>query len=217
MITPTLPCPPVEVQVLPGRTVTLERLDVQRHGAGLWEAVGARAELWTHIPSGPFADRAEFTEWLRVRAERPGLALFTVLDRTGPDPVPAGLYFLLNIDPDQGRAEIGLVYGPALSRRVGGTEAFHLLAGHVLGTLGYRRLEWQCTVDNTASLRAARRFGFTQEGVLRQAAWRKGVNWDSAVLSILDREWPALDARFRAWLDPANFDAGGRQIRPLAG
>lgn len=215
--TPFLPRPAVDAKLLPGRTVDLERADVARHAPGLWRAIGSDPSLWTHIPSGPFADEAAFTEWLAVRTVRDGVAIFTVMDKTGPGPaVPAGLYFLLGIDPEMGTSEIGLVYGPALTRRTGGTEAFHLLAGHVLGTLGYRRLEWRCATLNDASTRAAERFGFTREGVLRQSAWRKGVNWDTAVYSILDREWPSIDAHFRAWLEPGNFTDDGRQIRPLS-
>jgi hypothetical protein len=33
---------------------------------------------------------------------------------------------------------------------------------------------------------------------------------------MLDHEWPTRKAAFEAWLDPANFDAEGRQLRPLA-
>jgi hypothetical protein len=28
---------------------------------------------------------------------------------------------------------------------------------------------------------------------------------------MIDKEWPALDAAFRRWLDPSNFDERGRQ------
>jgi len=34
---------------------------------------------------------------------------------------------------------------------------------------------------------------------------------DTAWLSILDSEWPRLDAAFTRWLDPANFTADGQQ------
>jgi hypothetical protein len=34
---------------------------------------------------------------------------------------------------------------------------------------------------------------------------------------VIDREWPALRAGFELWLDPANFDAEGRQRARLAG
>jgi hypothetical protein len=77
--------------------------------------------------------------------------------------------------------------------------------------LGYRRYEWKCDALNAPSRAAALRLGFTFEGVFRQATVYKGRNRDTAWFSIVDREWPRIDAGFRAWLDPANFDAAGRQ------
>jgi len=214
--TPSLPRPPVDATLLVGRTVDLERVDVERHGPGLWQAIGLDRSLWSLIPPGPFDDEASFTEWLRDRSQRSDLALYAVIDKRGPRPQVVGLYFLLQINPAMGTAEIGLIYGAALSRQTGGTEAFFLLAGYVLETLGYRRLEWRCAASHTASRRAALRFGFTAEGILRQTAWAKGENWDTAVFSILDREWPAIGARLAAWLTPDNFTESGHQIKALA-
>jgi RimJ/RimL family protein N-acetyltransferase len=85
----------------------------------------------------------------------------------------------------------------------------------VLDTLSYRRLEWRCDPRHAASRRAAERFGFTEEGTLRQTMWTKNRNWDTVVYSILDREWPEIEKRLEAWLAPGNFDVEGRQIRPL--
>ncbi|MEI9984971.1 MAG: GNAT family protein [Aliidongia sp.] len=201
--------------MLPGRSVDLVPLDPVGHLPGLWSAIGADPALWTGIPSGPFAVEAEFADWLDARAQREDLVLNTILDKSGPVPVPAGLYFLLHLDPSMGVAELGLIYGAALGRRIGGTEAFLLQARYLFQELGYRRLEWRCRPENLASNRAALRFGFTLEGVLRQAGWIKGENWDTALYAILDHEWPVIAARLRAWLAPANFDAEGRQIRSL--
>ncbi|HPU81059.1 MAG TPA: hypothetical protein PLL43_11945, partial [Accumulibacter sp.] len=39
----------------------------------------------------------------------------------------------------------------------------------------------------------------------------KGRNRDTAWYAAIDREWPALDAAFSRWLEPANFDTGGEQ------
>jgi hypothetical protein len=69
---------------------------------------------------------------------------------------------------------------------------------------------------NARSRRAADRFGFTFEGVFRQHMVVKGRNRDTAGYSMLDGEWPAVRAAFERWLDPANFDATGRQRSPLA-
>jgi RimJ/RimL family protein N-acetyltransferase len=209
---PNLPCERPESRFLPGRSVDLVRLDPVDHLAGMWQAIGADPALWTGIPSGPFAKQAEFATWLETRAQRDDLILNTILDKSGPEPVVAGLYFLLHLNPEMGVAEFGLIYGPALTRRFGGTEAFYLQARYLFETLGYRRLEWRCNPTNLASSRAARRFGFTLEGVLRQSAWLKGENWDTALYALLDHEWPAVAARFGAWLAPENFDATGQQI-----
>lgn len=212
--TPRLPCLHPASLLLSGRSVDLVPLDPVRHLSGLWTAIGEDASLWTDIPSGPFADQAEFATWLDTRSKRTDIVLNTILDKAG---VPAGLYFLIHLDPSMGLAEFGLIYGAALRRRFGGTEAFLVQARYLFEALGYRRLEWRCRPENLASNRAARRFGFTFEGLLRQTAWLKGANWDTALYALLDHEWPAAAARLEAWLAPGNFDAEGRQIRSLAG
>ncbi|MBB3230211.1 hypothetical protein [Halomonas stenophila] len=43
-----------------------------------------------------------------------------------------------------------------------------------------------------------------------------GRNRDTAWFSILDGEWPALEAILRRWLSPDNFDAQGRQRLSLS-
>jgi len=212
---PDLPRPPLDADLLPGRTVDLERVDPARHGPGLWRAIGRDPALWEYIPPGPFDDEAAFTAWLSSRAATAGQTLYAIIDKQGGGRSEAGLFLLLQINPEMGTAEMGLVYGPALSRRIGGTEGVALLAGYVLGTSGYRRLEWRCGPDNLASVRAAGRYGFTFEGTHRQTMWHKGRNWDTEYHAILDREWPPIAARFRAWLAPENFDDRGQQIRPL--
>jgi hypothetical protein len=43
----------------------------------------------------------------------------------------------------------------------------------------------------------------------------KGRNRDTAWFSMLDSEWPVLNAAFEAWLSPSNFGADGKQKRRL--
>jgi len=68
----------------------------------------------------------------------------------------------------------------------------------------------------STSCRAALRFGFVFEGILRQHTIAKGRNRDTAWYSMLDSEWPARKAAFERWLAPANFDAGGCQKTSLS-
>ena len=106
----------------------------------------------------------------------------------------------------------GIVYSPALQRTRIATEAQYLLARHVFDDLGYRRYEWKCNALNAGSMRAARRLGFTFEGIFRQHMIMKGRNRDTAWFAIIDLDWNAgLRAAYERWLDPANFDADGKQ------
>ena len=75
-------------------------------------------------------------------------------------------------------------------------------------------MEVQCA--QRASRRAALRYGFVFEGVLRQHMIAKGRNRDTAYFSMLDSEWPARKAAFERWLAPENFDADGRQSASLS-
>jgi hypothetical protein len=108
-----------------------------------------------------------------------------------------------------------LQYSPLMQRTAVATEAMYLMMKTAFD-LGYRRYEWKCDALNARSRRAAERLGFTFEGVFRQAVVYKGRNRDTAWFSIIDSEWPQLDAAYRRWLDPSNFDAAGRQAMSLA-
>ena len=129
----------------------------------------------------------------------------------------AGRASYMRIDPAQGSIEVGSIqYGAALARTRAATEAMYLLARHAFEDLGYRRYEWKCDSLNEPSRAAARRLGFTYEGRFRQAMVYRGRNRDTDWFSITDAEWPRLRTAYDAWLDPANFDADGRQQQSLS-
>jgi hypothetical protein len=78
--------------------------------------------------------------------------------------------------------------------------------------LGYRRYEWKCDSCNLPSRAAATRFGFTYEGMFRQAIVNKGRNRDTTWFAIIDLDWNrGLKNAYSRWLDPGNFDASGAQ------
>jgi RimJ/RimL family protein N-acetyltransferase len=113
--------------------------------------------------------------------------------------------------------EVGhIVYSPALQQTQLGTEVQYLLARYVFETLGYRRYEWKCNSHNAASRRAALRYGFVFEGILRQHKIAKGRNRDTAYYAMLDSEWPARRLNFERWLSPQNFTADGKQKLSLS-
>ncbi|MEJ1161819.1 GNAT family N-acetyltransferase [Prosthecomicrobium sp. N25] len=208
------PARPPERVVREGRFARIEPLDAARHGPDIWAAGVDRPEIWTYLGYGPFADEAAFLVWLATRDTLSDPLYFAVVDRSTGRAL--GCATLMEIRPAQGVIEVGhIFFSPSLQRTPIATEAIFLLMAYVFDELGYRRFEWKCDNGNEPSKRAARRFGFTPEGVFRQHMIVKGRNRDTAWFSILDREWPALKPAFESWLSPENFDPEGRQRRSL--
>ncbi|WP_425099862.1 GNAT family N-acetyltransferase [Tropicibacter sp. S64] len=209
-LTSRVPCPPPPHSVLQGRHVTLVPL-VPEHAAGFLEAF-TDPSGWTYLPRGPFTDLADAQAWTDAAAESKDPLYYTAL--VGGKPV--GFLSYLRIALWSGRIEVGFIHlAPALQGTTAATEAQFLLMAHAFDDLGYRRYEWKCDSLNGPSRRAAERLGFTYEGTLRQAMHYKGRNRDTSWFSVLDGEWPAVKARFTAWLDPSNFDDAGNQKRRL--
>ena len=199
-----------------GRTCRLEPLDLERHADELFaaNALDEDGRGWTYLPYGPFADREGYLRWMRATCTGDDPLFHAIVDRASGRAV--GVASFLRIDPAAGSIEVGhLRFSPLLQRSVASTEAMYLMMKRAF-ELGYRRYEWKCDALNAPSRAAASRLGFAFEGVFRQAVVIKQRNRDTAWFSILDSEWPRLDAAFRRWLDPANFAADGAQRERLS-
>lgn len=199
-----------------GRLCSLPPADADRHIADLWEAFSADREGrgWTYLGYGPFADEAGLRGWAERAFAGDDPLFHAVVDRATGRAV--GLAAFMRIDPANGTLEVGHVhFGPSMRRGPLGTEAMYLMMRRAFDELGVRRYEWKCDALNAPSRRAARRFGFSFEGVFRNAAVYKGRSRDTAWFSVTDAEWPAVRAGFEAWLDPGNFRPDGTQLTRL--
>ena len=198
-----------------GRHVTIEPWNAARHGDALWNAFGGTAANdllfhfgWPRMHSAE--DLSRIIDGFNDRRE------FSTCVFCSPDGRPLGMASYLRFDEKNGVVEVGAVgHGEGLARTPAATEAHYLMARRAFDECGYRRYEWKLNNPNEASHRAARRFGFTFEGVFRNHQVMAYGNRDTAWYSIIDREWPRVRAAFEAWLSPENFDAHGRQGRTL--
>lgn len=207
-MTPKLPCPRPARVVLEGRYARLEPLALA-HAEQLLAASLDPASFTFLFDFAP-KDVGEMRAWISrfVPGEDP--LFHAVIDKASGK--VGGRQSLLRITPEHGVIEIGhILWGPPIARTRVATEALYLSAKHVFEDLGYRRYEWKCNNLNEPSKAAAKRFGFTYEGVFRQHMWVKGASRDTAWFAMIDKDWPQLRAAYERWLAPENFDAAGRQ------
>ena len=200
-----------------GRFCRVEPLD-PRHAEALFHAYHLAPDDrdWTYLPAEERPiDLTAFRAQLAAYAASNDPLHFAVIDKVTS--LAVGTCAYLRITPDHGVIEIGYIaWSPLLQRRPASTEAMYLLMRRAFDELGYRRYEWKCDSLNAPSRTAAERYGFTFEGIFRQAMITKGRNRDTAWFSITSAEWPLIRRAFEAWLAPENFDAGGRQRQSLA-
>src|SRR5689334_13413325 len=98
---------------LAGRFCRIEKLDPDKHGGALWQAVKTDAAVWTYMGYGPFADAAGFQRWLEERAVLLDPYSYAVIESDSGQAV--GIVTLMEIRPSMRVIEVGnIVYSPKL-------------------------------------------------------------------------------------------------------
>ncbi|MDO8539316.1 MAG: GNAT family protein [Opitutaceae bacterium] len=194
-----------------GRLCRLEPLDPEGHAEDLFamNAEDTTGRGWTYLPYGPFQSFDDYRAWAEANSRTRDPLFFAIVDRTAGKPVGVASY--LRIMPASGSIEVGHIhYSERLKRTPIATEAMFLMMQRAFD-LGYRRYEWKCDALNARSRAAAKRLGFSFEGIFRKAAVYKGRNRDTAWYAVVDDDWPVLREAFGRWLEPGNFDETGTQ------
>jgi N-acetyltransferase len=165
-------------------------------------AAASDGELWklwyTAIPS-PEGMRAEIARRLDLQA-RGSMLPFTSFDAGGK---VVGMTTYMNIDAVNKRVEIGSTWTAAGQQRGPfNTECKLLLLDHAFEQLGCIAVEFRTHFFNQQSRRAIERLGAKLDGILRnhQRA-SNGSLRDTCVYSIVESEWPAVQAHLRWQLE----------------
>jgi RimJ/RimL family protein N-acetyltransferase len=171
------------------------------HAPALAEAArdGELWRLWyTAIPS-PEGMQTEITR--RLALQQAGSMLpFTVLDAAG---VPVGMTTYMNIDSPNRRVEIGSTwYAKRVQRSALNTECKLMLLTHAFEDLTCIAVEFRTHFFNQQSRRGIERLGAKLDGVLRNHQRSpNGSLRDTCVYSIVQAEWPTVQAHLRWQLD----------------
>lgn len=139
-------------------------------------SIDSKGYNWTYLPYGPFISENEFAHWAQNTCFSEDPKFYTIF----LEQYPAGVASFLRIEPKVGCIEIGHIHLSLLLQRTRvGTEALLLMIEWAFRA-GYRRLEWKCDALNVPSRNAAKRLGFSFEGIFRQATIYKSRNRDTA-------------------------------------
>ncbi|HMZ08817.1 MAG TPA: GNAT family protein [Anaerolineales bacterium] len=104
-----------------------------------------------------------------------------------------GESYLANPDWDAPRIEVGYFLVKEFTGRGYATEAAMAAVRYAFENLKVLRIDLRCAADNTASIRVAKRCGFTQEGCFRQHHRKKdGTLVDMLWYGLLLSEWQAM-------------------------
>ena len=185
---------------LAGSHVRLEPLSLDHLDA--LAAVGLDPDLWRLSPLQLDTRddmRAYIEEALDEQAR--GVSLpFATVDLASSTVVGSTRFG--NIAPAHKRLEIGWTWvAPPWQRTAVNTEAKLLMLRHAFETLGCQRVELKTDLRNVRSQNAMRRIGATEEGTLRKhMVTASGHIRDTVYFSILDDEWPAVEARLTTLL-----------------
>jgi RimJ/RimL family protein N-acetyltransferase len=197
-------------KTLVGRYCQLEPLSAACHAQDLWGAMSDGDEIssWTYMSKRPFASFDELNEHILSTEQGRDPQFYTIVVNGHA----VGMISYMRIKPTDGVVEVGNVfYTSRLQQTSAATEAVHLLAASAF-ELGCRRFEWKCDSCNLPSRSAATRFGFTCEGLFRQAVVCKGRSRDTTWFSIIEADWNAgLKKAHEQWLETSNFDEQGQQ------
>jgi len=186
--------------VLDGTHVRLEPLALD-HLADL-RAVAFDEDLWRWTVAGVRTDddlHRYLDAALRERDAGAALPFATVVLSTGR---AIGSTRFGNIDVANRRVEIGWTWvGRDWQRTAVNTEAKYLMLRHAFEQLGCIRVELKTDALNARSRAAILRIGAVEEGTLRRHMVTQGGRVrDTVYFSIVDSEWPAVQARLEARL-----------------
>lgn len=182
---------------LDGQRVRLEPLGLEH--VDVLCAVGLDAELWRWTPAAVQSsdEMRDYVQAALDAAARGGCLPYVIMERATGTAV--GSTRIAALDLEHRRCEIGWTWvAIPWQRTYVNTEAKLLLLAHAFDVLGCHRVEFRTDALNQRSRKAIERLGASEEGILRKhVLTQSGRIRDTVVFSILDTEWPAVQAQLR--------------------
>ena len=186
----------IEARVLEGTHVRLEPVQAG-HEAELGAALDCDPDNWAIQSVSGMGEH--FPAYWALMTQTPGRIGYAVRDRASGR--LAGTSSLFAIDPEHRSCEIGYSWlRPEYRGGAVNPETKLLMLSEAFGA-GALRVQFSVDTRNGRSRAAMLKLGAREEGIIRRhrITWN-GHRRDTALFSIIDTEWPEVEARLKARL-----------------
>jgi RimJ/RimL family protein N-acetyltransferase len=169
-----------------GETIDLCVPDATRHQADCVESLNSeKITRWMLVGRWPLPYGLE-DEFFARQGKSKDEAVFAIESKTGEYLGNCGLH---KIDWVSRTAEAGIFTKESSWGKGVGTEAESLLLNYAFGDLNLRKISANIFAENIASLKAAAKNGFREEGRLKRHIFKNGDYQDLVVLAVFKEEW----------------------------
>ncbi|MGQ9781166.1 MAG: GNAT family N-acetyltransferase [Nitrososphaeria archaeon] len=145
-------------------------------------------EIFGEFDAFQLSSWGEVEKWFRESVRPDEFTVFIVEENQTKTMIGIVVYY--TVHPVMQNTEIGFQIRSESERNKGyGTEAVKLLIEYLFSTRDVKRIQAITDVGNRAAQRVLEKNGFTREGILRKALFRRGEFHDTYVYSILREEW----------------------------
>ena len=185
--------------ILSTHKVTLRPLKLE-HLDDFYRA-GAFPEIWRWSLPDKCTSKATAKDWLnysQAMTDKGEHIPFAIFDNESGELVGSTRY--CSIKREDRNVEIGFTFiTPKYQRSYINTHAKYCLLKHAFEVLGAIRIEFKTHENNDKSRKAIARLGAKFEGILRhQRILSDGTFRNTAIFSIIDSEWPTVNAKLEA-------------------
>jgi RimJ/RimL family protein N-acetyltransferase len=199
----------IETTTLTGKAIRLEPL-TEAHTQDLDYAcrdpVDGRRTIWRYLLDNRIYREGGMERMVKELLARQAVGTdlpFAIIDLKSGN--ACGTTRFMEIQVENRALEIGTWIGLGYQREGINLESKYLMLKHAFGPLQAMRVQFKIDTRNFASIEAIERIKATREGLLRNhILLHDGTPRSSAMFSILDSEWPAVEVHLENLMARSN-------------
>ena len=200
--------------VLRGRYAILEPLNAEKHYRSLYENFLNTPHLMDYMKEPPLTTLEDYRQRTIKKENNPAICYYVIMKVESPDDY-IGVAASTNFDLEGRKVEAGVMYSSKLQSTIASSEVQYLISKFAFEDLGYIKVTTRSMVQNKKVDSMLKRAGYTFVGLVPDDMMFGEYSVDLNHYAMRDIDWHIVKKAYEEWLHPDNFDAEGRQKKPL--